>query len=397
VEELNIFLKANLIEVSYDQSREMINGAGDFFIAPIPPQKYQVPEIKQLCEGFEEQQLLGRFIDVDVHDENGEPVTSGKSKLCFYCRQKPAIECRRENAHDILVLRDFMFSEMDNYCRKDRKDKVVRKVSALAMKAVLYEISLTPKPGLVDKMSSGSHSDMNYSIFLESSASLFPWFATLVQEGFSFGERDPGKVLPVIRYTGLQMEKEMFRHTRGVNTQKGLIFLMGLSLFTCGILFEKFDAFDSGYFRETIRKICKNITKELEINQPDKTHGKQVYDKYLISGIRGEVMEGLPTVFDRGLPELIKYNAISDEALLSAFLAIASENSDTNILYRSNIQVLNTFKMLARKAYDSHSSEDLNKLIAYCRDENISPGGSADLLVMSNFIFEMIHSGKITG
>ena len=50
------------------------------------------------------------------------------------------------------------------------------------------------------------------------------------------------------------------------------------------------------------------------------------------------------TVFDFGLPELIQVKQLDDEILIKCFLAIAANNHDTNILYRSNPEVLNTFK-----------------------------------------------------
>ena len=45
-----------------------------------------VEQIKDITEQFEESHELGRFIDVDVTDNSGVPVSSGKSKVCFYCK-----------------------------------------------------------------------------------------------------------------------------------------------------------------------------------------------------------------------------------------------------------------------------------------------------------------------
>lgn len=39
------------------------------------------------------------------------------------------------------------------------------KIIDLAIKALIYEVSITPKPGLVSKTSLGSHKDMNFYTF----------------------------------------------------------------------------------------------------------------------------------------------------------------------------------------------------------------------------------------
>ncbi len=136
-----------------------------------------------------------------------------------------------------------MFEKMKAYCLQQREITISRNLSSLALQSILYEISLTPKPGLVDKFSNGAHSDMNYSTFINSTAAISGYFNDLVQAGFAFTENDMTKALPVIRNIGLRMEKSMFLKHKQVNTQKGIIFLMGLSLFSSGYLFAHEDEF----------------------------------------------------------------------------------------------------------------------------------------------------------
>ena len=94
----NISVKISLIEINHDEAIAICDAAGDFFIVPCTTGTLNVSEIKQICEDFEENHPLGRFIDVDLNDDQGNTISSGKSKLCFFCQDKPAIECRRENA-----------------------------------------------------------------------------------------------------------------------------------------------------------------------------------------------------------------------------------------------------------------------------------------------------------
>jgi len=392
--DFSYFLRANLINILEDEAVSGIDAAGDFYIVPWSPGARSLNEIKQYCEAFEQNHPLGRFIDADLNDPKGNSVSSGKSKICFFCLERPAIECRRENAHDFEEVRSFMFSKIDGYCKDRHENEWVDKLSSLALKAILTEISLTPKPGLVDKFSNGSHTDMNYQTFLDSTTAIFPWFPELIREGLKYSDPDLTKALPILRNIGLRMESAMFEATRNVNTQKGIIFLMGLSLFACGILFRKSDRFSNDEFRDILRDICKDlVTKELRnAENVVNSHGTDIYHKYGFSGARGEAESGFETVFRFGLPQLTETGRLNDSALITCFLTIASTNNDTNILYRSNPEILNDFQQLCTQALDDFNDKNYSAVIEFCKHNNISPGGSADLLAVTIFVWSVIRA-----
>ena len=394
--DLKYLLKSHLIEINHDEAIAICDSAGDFFIVPCTTGTLNVSEIKQICEDFEENHPLGRFIDVDLNDDQGNTISSGKSKLCFFCQDKPAIECRRENAHDPEQLRSFMFSKMAGYCRQQRESEIIKQIASLGLKAILYEISLTPKPGLVDKFSNGSHADMNYQTFVDSSATISGWFNDLVRAGFSFQDDDLTKALPLIRNIGLRMESEMYKATRNVNTQKGLIFLMGLSLFACGRLYSQTDHFKTELFRNFIRDISKDLVSKELINsfRSDKSHGEQIFQKYGSSGARGEAESGLRLVFEFGLPQLTGFTELNDTTMIKSFLAIASRNEDTNILFRRDRNVLSAFQGLCKNALDDFNDKNYSAVIEFCKSENISPGGSADLLAVTIFVWSVIKADE---
>lgn len=394
--DLKRHLETHLIDIHENDAVEICDAAGDFYLVPFTMNHSSLPEIKQICEDFEENHPLGRFIDADLNDRQGNSVSSGKSKLCFFCREKPAIECRRENSHGFEELRAFMFSEMAEYGRKQREEQITKKLSSLAQQAILAEISLTPKPGLVDQLSSGSHKDMSYQTFVDSTAAISSWFGELVREGFAFQEDDLTRALPRLREIGLKMEAAMFAATGNVNTQKGIIFLMGLSLFACGKLFRKNDHFQIEEFRSIIKGICKDLVKNEMGNSTasGKSHGEKIFLKYGFSGARGEAESGFATVFDFGLPQLIQNTQLNDEALVKCFLAIAANNNDTNILYRSNPQTLESFKELSKVALANFNAKNYQALIDVCKQENISPGGSADLLAVTIFVWSVIQADE---
>ena len=392
--DLKLHLKSFRIDILENDVIRIGDAAGDFFLVPFSIAGLGLNEIKQICEDFEENHPLGRFVDVDLNDPQGNTVSSGKSKLCFFCREKPAIECRRENAHRFDELRTFMFSEMAEYCRKQREERITERLSSLAQRAILDEISLTPKPGLVDQRSSGSHSDMNYQTFVDSTKAITFGFGKLVHEGFAFQDDDLSKALPLLRNIGLQMESAMFEATGNVNTQKGVIFLMGLSLFACGKLFSQSDRFQVGEFRNIIKGICKDMVRNEMGNPSGKSHGEKVFLKYGFSGARGEAESGFATVFDFGLPEIIQVKQLNDESMTKCLLAIAANNNDTNILFRSNAEVLNRFKNLCQIALDDFNPANYDALADVCKQKNISPGGSADLLAVTTFVWSVIQADE---
>jgi holo-ACP synthase/triphosphoribosyl-dephospho-CoA synthase len=396
--DLKYSLKAHLVEIHHYDAIEICDAAGDFFVVPCPKGSKTLHDLKQICEDLEETHPLGRFIDVDLNDELGNTVSSGKSKLCFFCNEKPAIECRRENAHDQEQLRSFMFSKMAEYCRREREEAITKRLTSLALKALLYEISLTPKPGLVDKFSNGSHADMNYRTFIDSSAAISTRFGSLVHAGFSFKESDLTKALPIVRNIGLRMESAMYESTENINTQKGIIFLMGLSLFACGKLFSENESFETDRFCCIVRGICKDLVKNelLKNTLSAKSHGEDIFLKHGFSGARGEAESGFRSVFEFGLPQLNGIQELNDEVMIKCFLAIASKNDDTNILYRRGPVILSAFQDLCKNALENFDESNYSAVIDFCQNENISPGGSADLFAVTIFVWSVINDPVFT-
>jgi triphosphoribosyl-dephospho-CoA synthetase len=192
------------------------------------------------------------------------------------------------------------------------------------------------------------------------------------------------------------MEAAMYEATRNVNTQKGIIFLMGLSLFAFGKLYSQNNRFEVEEFRAIIRNICKDLVKkELgSIIHSGKSHGEKIFLKYGFSGARGEAESGFRMVFDFGLPQLTGVADLNDEVMTKCFLSIAANNADTNILFRSNPVVLSGFKKLCDSALENFNDINYSAVIDFCRNENISPGGSADLLVVTIFVWLVINADR---
>ncbi len=386
--ELKLFLIANRIEISSAEDIMITDNAGDFFITPLSCDLIELIEVKKLTESFESNHILGRLIDVDIFNNEGIPVSSGKKKPCYFCKEYSAVSCMRNKRHSYEEIRAKIQREITIFLKNKQQEFIINNLTSFATKAILYEISLSPKPGLVSFKDTGSHSDMNFFTFLNSSASLTPFFREFCLLGYQYsGEYKD--ILPQIREIGLRAEKAMFKATNNVNTHKGIVFLFGLTLFTVSKLISE-DGYNNDDFRQIIKKICKGIVANELVNEGKEaiTHGEKVYQKYGLigAGVRDEVAKGFPSIFNKCLDYFNK-NLNSDiltneysiqQILQQGLLYIMMVNNDSNILYRSNLETLNQFKNLAQKAIENKDA--YTELCKFCLAKNISPGGSADLL-----------------
>ncbi len=401
--ELENYLQALRIPLEKDKIQSIEDEVGNICFYPFKLTKTELPDIKNKLEEFEQSHELGRILDVDLCDSDTCPVSSGKQKNCFICN-KPAVQCMRAQAHSYKELRDYIQKKIDKYLALQIEERNCRQLASAAAWAILAEVSLPDELGLVSPQSTGSHSDMNYQHFLASTSAISSYFYEIAQTGYRWDGKNKEEILTRLRIIGLQMESDMFAATGGVNTQKGIIFLITFSLFVSGYVFKKNAKFNTDLFRKVLKDLAKDLVdKELQGNfNKNNSHGEKCYNKYgskLAGGIRREVEWGLPLIFNEVLPYMQKVNfsvlAISNLQEFNnkcklILLKIISVNKDTNILHRSDAE---TLALLQKKSGEIINTEDLSerealykKLSVFCIEKNISPGGSADMLALSLFI-----------
>ncbi|GIP31678.1 triphosphoribosyl-dephospho-CoA synthase CitG [Paenibacillus sp. J2TS4] len=271
-------------------------------------------------------------------------------------------------------------------------DEISLTVGSFAIQAILYEASCFPSPGLVSPVSTGSHKDMDYFMFLDSTAVLSKYLAEFVRQGLS--DRSYRKIFEAIREIGKKAEAEMFLKTNGINTHKGALFLMGLACAAVGKAIYDGCAFEE--IQNIIRSMTKGIVqRELMVleNRPDLTHGEEIYLKYKYPGVRGEAAAGIPAVFNYSL-DFFRQNSdmTINDRLVQTLIAIMSHCEDSTIVYRHNPETLDKVKARSRSIIDAggmKSHEGRALIDRLCEDfikENISPGGSADLLGVTVFL-----------
>ena len=106
-------------------------------------------------------------------------------------------------------------------------------------RALLTEVRLTPKPGLVDIRNAGAHRDMDLASFEASTAVVAPWMEKFFIMGHDTAAVAPEQVLMMLRPVGMACENDMLEATGGVNTHRGAIFAFGLLSAAAGRLVSK--------------------------------------------------------------------------------------------------------------------------------------------------------------
>ena len=271
-------------------------------------------------------------------------------------------------------------------------------IGSLALEAMLFEVSATPKPGLVDRNNSGAHDDMDFFTFMKSAASLAESFGEFSQEGFKGGEKNlpPSFVFGAVRKIGVEAEKRMFRATGGINTHKGEIFSLGLLSASAGYLLgkgRKVTAFDTV---NAAAEMCSGITERDFADVRSKkilTKGERVYLEYGVTGIRGEAESGYPVVMKISLPAMRKYLADGlnvNDAMCMTMIHIMSFARDTNIISRHDMRTADEVMTRAREMIDEgFGIDDIRRLDDEFIERWISPGGAGDLLAVTYFLYSL--------
>lgn len=267
------------------------------------------------------------------------------------------------------------------------------KLSEFATQAMLYEVSCFPSPGLVSPVSNGSHKDMNFYTFIDSTVVLNKYMVKFSEAGFNSESLE--ELFKSLRKIGIQAEEEMFLKTNNINTHKGMIFLMGLTVGSVAFCIE--NNLDFIQIRENIKKMCNDITRELKEaenkDEKDLSHGEKLYLNYGVTGVRGEAENGIPLAFNFALKEYEKAEDLDEnDRLLHTLFYIMSECEDSTILHRHNFEVLEHVQEISKKVINNGSlyNPNMKKYISELNEnfikKNISPGGSADILAVTVFL-----------
>lgn len=298
------------------------------------------------------------------------------------------------------VDKDEIKMDLNNYtCKLSPFDADLQKVGQYLTQAILLEVSTHPKPGLVTRLSNGAHKDMSIFTFMMSSAVLSKAFNDLQD----IGQAHRGTLAELfckLRSYGVGAEAELLRVTKGVNTQRGILFAGGIVSAVSGY------AMNMGLSRDALLPMIKEmaaglVAKELKnLDHAAMTAGEKLYYKYGITGIRGEVENGFPSVVNYGLPALedaFDKGATINDALVHALISLMTVVEDSNVIWRTDYDTLLEVQRIANNILSLGSVFTEKGRMAIAETERcflqrrISPGGSADLLSITITLYLLEH------
>lgn len=370
-------------------------GYEGFYSLDLPPEI-----IKRRLTLAEEYHPLGRLFDFDVLDGKGRKVSRQElgfsERRCLICGG-PAFACSRSRTHSAqeVLLREIQMME-EFYV-----ERMAAHMGLLMQKSLLYEVNASLKPGLVDRVHRGAHRDMELMNFVDSAYALTPYFISCAREGLSYEGEKEGlpELFEKLRILGMEGEKTMLAATGGVNTHKGMVFSGGILCaaagYAAGSLMEDFQSRD---FLQNLGKICRSLTGRLledyKSGKEPKTHGEKLYAAYGVEGIRGEASKGYPHVLERGIfyfEHLVQEGLGLEKAGLLTLLQYISSVEDTNMMirwdYESVLKLQKELKSVLKTMEIQEQLEILPDLDRFFVEKNISPGGSADMLALTYFLY----------
>lgn len=364
--------------------------------------------VKAALTHFEETHPVGRLFDFDVLRPDGTKVSRQElgypQRTCLLCGS-PAFLCGRSRRHSARELLERELFLMESFFT----ERMSVHLGLLMQKALLYEVNTFLKPGLVDHVHNGAHQDMCAVTFVKSAYALTPYFTDSARLGLTWkGNPDdlPG-LFAALRRRGIQAEAEMFSATGGVNTHKGVIFSGGILCCALGCLLSRENLLTSKGTLEDFSRLpamVKSLLADQWANplpaaaapasKASCTHGEALYLSHGIGGIRREAAAGFPSVFHKGFPlfvSCLKQDFSLNQAGCLTLLSYISFLEDTNLYTRAGYEKGRDIQRQLTTFLSSRGPKEqlqiLPELDAYFTEHHISPGGSADMLALTYFLY----------
>jgi|HubBroStandDraft_1064217.scaffolds.fasta_scaffold00219_26 triphosphoribosyl-dephospho-CoA synthase len=250
-----------------------------------------------------------------------------------------------------------------------------------AVRALIAEALLTPKPALVDQRGPGAHQDLDLERLLRSAESLRGSFQSMaLQARGAVADLQLREKLGAI---GRHAERRMLSATGGSNAHRGAIWVLGLLVAALAIA-------EPGEELEKIAAIAAGLARLPDRYAPQvPSNGSHACRRFGVPGARGEAASGFPHVLHVGLPALQRARlcgADETRARLDALMAIMARLDDTCLLHRGGRPALNAAQAGAQRVLalgGTSTAAGWGALLALDAEllrRRASPGGCADLL-----------------
>ena len=240
-------------------------------------------------------------------------------------------------------------------------------LAALAERALRLELDTPGKPGLVGPDGPGAHKDMDYGVMLAGIKALRPFWSRMALAGAP----------EELRQLGIDAESAMLAATGGVNTHRGAIFALGITL----------NAFvRGGYVADNEQDIQNRLCQIAQSILRNSLNTNKI--SATVKGARQMALGGYQELFEDWLPF---YR--SNHSVIRLLLRIMSTLDDTCVIKRVGYERAQEVKREARCLLEETPDQvggDGTPLCERYAAEGISPGGAADMLALTIFIDSII-------
>lgn len=361
---INIFLGIILRDLKILNYEFRSSLDGDFYILNTLA---LLTKTKEYLINLEDTHPLGRLVDLDLYNIDG-PLSRRDlniaARKCLVC-SNDAVYCMRIKNHSLAVVEAKSVEIFNNYLKVT--------INEFIAKAITLEADLDPKFGLVTKKSSGSHQDMDYLLLMKAKDAITNDLGEMFFLGLNYNLDIAFKKA---RELGLITEQKMYAATNGVNTYKGLIFILGIALVSLGNSLK-----NGSDFYNNIKLIAADF--ESEFSKEETTFGNYAYYNFNFLGARGEAISGYLS-----LRKAKRYlNDLSNKSLTLTLINLIKHTEDTVLLKRSKTIEKYTYFKNKISSIKEYNKKEIEEITNECIEENISFGGSADLLITAIFIY----------
>ncbi|MGE4336590.1 MAG: triphosphoribosyl-dephospho-CoA synthase [Pigmentiphaga sp.] len=281
---------------------------------------------------------------------------------------------------------------------KDFPTLAADQIGRHAVIALYEELTLYPKPGLVSRVDSGSHADMNAGTFLRSLFSLRRYFPALVRLGAS------GAPFTDLQAYGIVAEARMLETTGGVNTHRGAVFLLGLLCASAGASLASGEPLRVSTLPTALLHHWGTALAAHAAVRRD-LPGSIAARQYGLRSAAQEAALGFPVLFEHVLPALqagLRCGLSPALARLDALFTAIVHLDDTNLARRGGTAGLAYARDAAHgflAAGGAGRDGGLAAALELHREfvsKRLSPGGAADMLAAACWLVRLETAGLAT-
>jgi len=232
-------------------------------------------------------------------------------------------------------------------------------LASLAVKALVEQAELTPKPALADGRGSGAQADLSLGLLRRSAQHLAPFFELMALTSL--------EQIPTQTLRGELGTIGRWAEHSALGCHRGAIWSLGLLVSAAA----------------------------MGAASPEESQRLSVARQYKVTGARAEAQAGFPSVIASGLPRLHLSRQVDESetlARLNALVAIMARLNDTCLLRRGGLSALRTAQDGAASILEAGgvATPEGWRLLQQLDRDLLSlksfPGGSADMLSATIFL-----------